>query len=114
MKPPRIHLSISILALALVAISGSSTASARIGASDRSATAAFSFTNVAQAVGLRFRQGAFRFKRSNDPVAMMGGGLCWIDIDNDGWMDLFVVNSFSDTDIASWQTHGGQIGRAHV
>ena len=107
MKQPRIHLSIAILALALVAISGSSTASARIGAGDRAATAAFSFTNVAPAVGLRFRQGAFRFKRSNDPVAMMGGGLCWIDINNDGWLDLFVVNSYSDIDIASWQKHGG-------
>ena len=31
---------------------------------------------------------------------MMGGGVCWIDYDNDGWMDLFVVNSYSDAEPA--------------
>ena len=27
---------------------------------------------------------------------MMGGGLCWLDYDDDGWLDLFVVNSYSE------------------
>ncbi len=58
-----------------------------------------SLTNVAPAVGLSFRHGAFRFGMSNDTTAMMGGGLCWLDYDEDGWLDLFVVNSYADTDI---------------
>jgi hypothetical protein len=29
---------------------------------------------------------------------MMGGGICWLDYDDDGWLDLFVVNSYSEND----------------
>ena len=47
--------------------------------------------NVAAAVGLNFRQDSFRFGMSNDVGAMMGGGLCWLDYNNDGWEDLYVV-----------------------
>jgi len=38
---------------------------------------------------------------------MMGGGLCWLDYDNDGWMDLFAVNSYADAEIAKLMSHGG-------
>ena len=55
-----------------------------------------SLTNVAPTVGLSFRHGAFRFGMSNDTTAMMGGGLCWLDYDTDGWLDLFVVNSYAN------------------
>ena len=64
-------------------------------------------TDVAQKVGLDFRQGAFRFGVTHDTPAMMGGGLCWLDYDNDGWLDLFVVNSFSEGDIGAWDKRGG-------
>jgi Na+-translocating ferredoxin:NAD+ oxidoreductase RnfD subunit len=65
-------------------------------------------TNVAQKVGLDFRHGAFRFQMSNDTVAMMGGGLCWIDYDDDGWLDLYAVNSHSiEVDVARWKKQGG-------
>ena len=37
----------------------------------------------------------FRSGMSNDTTAMMGGGLCWLDYDEDGWLDLFVVNSYA-------------------
>src|SRR4051812_12818948 len=63
--------------------------------------------NVANRVGLDFRQGAFRFGVSPDPGAMTGGGLCALDYDNDGWVDLFVVNSYSQADVGRWQKHGG-------
>ena len=38
---------------------------------------------------------------------MMGGGVCWVDIDDDGWLDLFAVNSYSDLDYGYWLEHGG-------
>jgi Na+-translocating ferredoxin:NAD+ oxidoreductase RnfD subunit len=55
--------------------------------------------NVARQVGLDFRQGAFRYGVSSDTPAMMGGGVCWLDYNNDGWMDLFVVNGYADSDL---------------
>ena len=66
-----------------------------------------SFVNVAHQVGLDFRQGAFRYGKSLDTTAMMGGGLCWLDYDSDGWLDLFVVNSHADVDIVPADSHGG-------
>ena len=38
---------------------------------------------------------------------MMGGGLCWLDYDGDGWLDLFVVNSYADADRARYESDGG-------
>jgi Na+-translocating ferredoxin:NAD+ oxidoreductase RnfD subunit len=66
-----------------------------------------SFVDVAHRVGLDFRQGAFRFGMSSDAAAMMGGGLCWLDYDNDGWVDLFVVNSYATSDLLTWEAKGG-------
>src|SRR5256885_4076965 len=63
--------------------------------------------NVAGRVGLDFRQGAFRFGVSPDPAAMTGGRLCALDYNNDGWGDLFVVNSYSQANVDRWQKHGG-------
>jgi hypothetical protein len=63
--------------------------------------------DVAGRAGLHFRQEAFRFGVSFDTPAMMGGGLCWLDYDNDGWLDLFVVNSYSERDASLWAKHGG-------
>ena len=69
--------------------------------------ASFRLEDVAPSVGLDFRHGAFRFGMSVDTGAMMGGGLCWLDYDGDGWMDLYVVNSYADSDIAPYASGGG-------
>ena len=37
----------------------------------------------------------------------MGGGVCWIDYNGDGWLDLYAVNSYADQDYPAWQDHGG-------
>src|SRR6201987_4995762 len=64
-------------------------------------------TNVAPASGLDFRQGSFRYGISNDYTAMMGGGVCWLDYNGDGWQDLFAVNSYTSNDSARFEMHGG-------
>ena len=68
--------------------------------------------NIAPLVGLDFRQSSFRFGMSNDYKAMMGGGVCWIDYNGDGWLDLFAVNSYSSADTARWEARGGLPGSA--
>jgi ASPIC/UnbV protein/VCBS repeat protein len=70
--------------------------------------ASFRLTDVARSVGLDFRQASFRYGTDSSAVtAMMGGGLCWLDYDGDGWLDLYAVNSYSDADAARWQSAGG-------
>jgi ASPIC/UnbV protein/VCBS repeat protein/uncharacterized protein DUF6851 len=69
--------------------------------------AALRLENVAARVGLAFRQGAFRFGVSSDTVAMMGGGVCWLDYDDDGWLDLYVVNSYAERQAGRWEKEGG-------
>ncbi|HEY7178756.1 MAG TPA: FG-GAP-like repeat-containing protein [Gaiella sp.] len=72
--------------------------------------ASFRLTDVARSVGLDFRQSAFRFGMSTDVQAMMGGGLCWLDYDGDGWLDLFVVNSYAQRDAARFEAARGLPG----
>ena len=66
-----------------------------------------SFVDVAREVGLRFRHGAFRWDESPDAAAMTGGGLCWLDYDDDGWLDLFAVNSYAEREVGRWEDAGG-------
>ncbi|HST15592.1 MAG TPA: FG-GAP-like repeat-containing protein [Gaiellaceae bacterium] len=64
-------------------------------------------TNVASTVGLDFTQGSFRFGVANESKAMMGGGVCFIDYNGDGKIDLFAVNSYASADTQTWDAHGG-------
>jgi Na+-translocating ferredoxin:NAD+ oxidoreductase RnfD subunit len=64
--------------------------------------------DVAARVGIDFRQEALRDPRTTDTIAMMGGGVCWVDVNGDGWLDLFAVNSYSDLDYGYWSQNGGQ------
>jgi cytochrome c peroxidase len=65
------------------------------------------FRDVAPSVGLNFHHGAFRTAVSPDPVAAMSGGLCWMDYDQDGWLDLYVVNNHALAEIGYWEAQGG-------
>jgi hypothetical protein len=67
----------------------------------------FALADVAAEAGLRFRHGAFRRNESADAPAMMGGGLCWLDYDGDGWLDLFVVNGYAQSEREEWKDAGG-------
>ncbi len=70
-------------------------------------SAAFAFTDAANDVGLDFRHGSFAQGVSDDPVAAMGGGLCWLDYDRDGWLDLYLVNSHAEDEVDAWQRGEG-------
>jgi hypothetical protein len=64
--------------------------------------------DVAAQVGLNFQQDDFHFGLTpSDVHSMMGGGLCWLDYNSDGWEDLYAVNSYSDSDVETWQKQGG-------
>ena len=72
-----------------------------------SADLTLNFQDIAAEAGLTFTHGAFHNNLSADPVAMMGAGLCWIDYDNDGWLDLYLVNSHALAEVPYWQDQGG-------
>ena len=65
------------------------------------------FVDVAAEAGLDFRHGAFRWGVTPDPAAMTGSGVCWLDYDGDGWLDLYAVNSYADDEAARWEDEGG-------
>jgi VCBS repeat protein/ASPIC/UnbV protein/uncharacterized protein DUF6851 len=106
----RASVMVGLAALVAVSLAVPSGSSSRVAATSPASTGGFAglrLENVASKVGLDFRQGAFRFGVSPDPAAMTGGGLCALDYNNDGWLDLFVVNSYSQADVGRWGTHGG-------
>ena len=63
--------------------------------------------DVTAEVGIDFHHGAFSAGLSEDPVAMMGGGLCWLDADGDDDLDLYLVNSHASAEANLWAERGG-------
>ncbi|MBT8217645.1 MAG: CRTAC1 family protein [Acidimicrobiia bacterium] len=74
---------------------------------DAPADAPASFVDVAAEVGLDFEHSAFHWDVSADLPAMMGGGLCWIDYDGDGWLDLFLTNTWTGIEWGRWYAGDG-------
>jgi hypothetical protein len=102
------HLTLLGLVVA-AACSGPSTEPVDGSDVDRSGDASMEsvrFSDVADEVGLDFRHSAFRWDAAPDPEAMMGGGLCWIDYDRDGWLDLYLVDTWTQFEWAKWRTEG--------
>src|SRR3954453_12698757 len=97
----------ALAALAVFAPSGWPSGASVASQASSSSFEGIRLTNVANRVGLAFRQGAFRFGVSPDPAAMTGGGLCALDYNNDGWVDLFAVNSYSQADVDRFHKRGG-------
>ncbi len=50
------------------------------------------FTNITEQAGIRFKHNTGAFGKKYLPETM-GSGVCFIDYDNDGWQDIFLVNS---------------------
>ena len=48
------------------------------------------FTDVAEQAGIRFAHDRGSTPERHLPE-MVGAGMAWLDYDNDGWMDLYVV-----------------------
>jgi hypothetical protein len=109
------------LATVVVLLSGGCTSGPDVGATDRSpaaiapsAASAPRFTDVASEVGIDFRQGSFRWGVTPDPAAMMGAGVCWLDYDEDGWLDLFAVNSYALAEAVRWEQEEGGLPRSSL
>ena len=66
------------------------------------AGAPLTFTDVTQAAGIHFRHNSGAFGKKYLPETL-GSGCVFLDVDNDGWQDIFLVNS------KNWP---GQHGRA--
>ena len=50
------------------------------------------FTDVTQAAGIHFRHNSGAFGKKYLPETL-GSGCVFVDVDNDGWQDIFLVNS---------------------
>jgi enediyne biosynthesis protein E4 len=71
--------------LALVSLCGVLAAAAPAGAP-------LTFTDVTQAAGIHFRHNSGAFGKKYLPETL-GSGCVFVDVDNDGWQDIFLVNS---------------------
>lgn len=94
-------------------------ASSSKASSQRASPQIFNFTDITQQAKLRFKHnnGAFGLRLMPET---MGSGAAFIDYDNDGYQDIFFVNSRDWTDaeireykMGAWQTAEYDYHRSH-
>jgi hypothetical protein len=95
MFPLRAFLCTTLLALALPALTAFSGPSP-------AAPAPIHFTDVTQKAGIHFTHNNGAFGKKYLPETM-GPGVAFIDYDNDGWQDMFIVNG------TAWTGHPGHV-----
>jgi len=71
----------------------SSTATSSTAAAPRP-SGPIEFTEVTAQAGIRFKHNTGAFGKKYLPETM-GSGICFLDYDNDGWQDIFFVNSMN-------------------
>src|SRR5690348_15717505 len=99
MFPQRVFLSTSLLAFAfpaLVAFSAPASVPAHV-----------HFADITQKAGIHFTYNNGAFGKKYLPETM-GPGVAFIDYDNDGWQDIFIVNG------DAWPGHPGRATTAHL
>lgn len=98
------------MAVAVTACSGTGTVPDAAPAPETTvappAPQAMTLVDVAEEQGVVFTHGAFRWDVSGDRAAMMGGGVCWLDVDGDGRLDLYAVNTFAELEARRWDAEG--------
>jgi hypothetical protein len=92
MFPLRAFLCTTLLAVVLPAFSGPPPA----------APAPIHFTDITQKAGIHFTHNNGAFGKKYLPETM-GPGVAFIDYDNDGWQDIFIVNG------TAWPGHPGHV-----
>jgi ASPIC and UnbV/FG-GAP-like repeat len=83
------------------------TPTAEATADEQNGPTGIALADVAADVGLDFQHGAFRWDVTTEADAMHGGGVCWLDYDGDGWLDLYAVNSHAPSEAERWEREGG-------
>jgi enediyne biosynthesis protein E4 len=68
-------------------------------------TGSFSFSDVSRSAGLNTRTVFGGEKAKRYIVETTGGGIAFIDYDNDGWIDIFLVNGFRFGESVSATNH---------